>query len=87
MNIRHLLFPTLLTPWSIVLPLSAQLVNESATRTLNSVTNTSTSAVTAGTNGAFTLLVLPQSAERVTPRFPESQWAAVTVNQRATERL
>jgi|KBSSwiStaDraftv2_1062776.scaffolds.fasta_scaffold2303258_1 hypothetical protein len=73
MNIRHLLFLTLLNPWSIVLPLRAQGVHDGD--------------VTAGTNGAFTLLVLPQLPERVRLRFPESQWAAVTVNQRATERL
>jgi hypothetical protein len=82
MNIRHFLFLTQLTPWSIVLPLSAQLVNDSTTRPLTSITNTFTGGV-----AAVTLLVLPQSPERVTLRFPESQWAAVTVNQRATERL
>jgi T5SS/PEP-CTERM-associated repeat protein len=40
----------------------AQVVNDGATATLNHVTNTVTGAVTVGTNGSFTLLVLTNAA-------------------------
>src|SRR6266545_2544374 len=62
MNMRHVLFLTILSASGIVLSLSAQLVNDGASLTLINQTNTFTGDVTVGTNGAFTLLILSDNA-------------------------
>ena len=87
MNTRYVLFLMLPVALGIVLPLGAQVVVDDATSTWSNVTNTFTDDATAGTNGAFTLRLLPQLPVRVTLRSPESLWKAVTANQRAAKRL
>jgi T5SS/PEP-CTERM-associated repeat protein len=62
MNMRCVLFLTLLLSLEFVPPIRAQLVNDGATRTLSNVTNTITGSVTVGTNGSFTLLTLADNA-------------------------
>jgi T5SS/PEP-CTERM-associated repeat protein len=62
MNIRSVLFLTLLLSLEFVPPIRAQIVNDGASRTLSNVTNTITGTVTVGTNGSFTLLTLADNA-------------------------